>query len=214
MRSTRAARANSARRATRRGAGAPALTAPADRTARGRPAVIIRPMPAARSLKPTRSPPPLQAAARALLTGVSGSLMLSMLSTAAPGRALAADTQVTVLQPAVQPATPPKVQPATPPKLQPAVPPKVQPTLAPTAGGKGTTTAKALLKQRSTAVLKQRTNTVLTERTTAVTTQRTSTVLKPRTTALGSSAAQPGKIIGGSRATPPKTIVTRRILPN
>jgi hypothetical protein len=209
MRSTRAARANSARRATRRGAGAPALTAltaPADRTARGRLAVIILAMTVARSLKPTRSSPPLQAAARALLTGVSGTLMLSVLCTAAPGRALAADPQVTVLQPAVPPAIPPK--------LQPAVPPKVQPTLAPTAGSKGTTTPQALLKQRSTAVLKQRTNTVLTERTTAVTTQRTSTVLKPRTTALGSSAAQPGKIIGGSRAPPPKTIVTRRILPN
>jgi hypothetical protein len=171
-------------------------------------------MSAARSPQTTRSPPPLQAGARALLAGMSWTLMLGVLYAAAPGRAPAADTQVTVFQPAVQPAPPPKLQPATPPKVQPVVPPKVQPTLAPAALGKGTSTPPGLLKQRSTAVLKQRTNTVLTERTTAVAKQRTSTVLKQRTTALGSSAAQPGKIIGGSGAPPPKTIVTRRILPN
>jgi hypothetical protein len=94
------------------------------------------------------------------------------------------------------------------------VPPKVQPTLAPAAGSKGTPTQQALLKQRSTAVLKERTNAVLGERTTAVVKQRTSTVLKQRTTVLGSSAAKPAKIIGGAGAPPPKTVVTRRILPN
>ena len=150
----------------------------------------------------------------AVLAGLSSTLVLTVLLAALPDRALAADTQVTVFQPAMQPAPPPKVQPTPPLKLQPVVPPKVPSTLAPAAGGKGTITPQALLKQRSTAVVKERTNAVLSERTTGVVKQRTSTVLKARTTVLGSSAAQPGKIIGGTGAPPPKTIVTRRILPN
>jgi hypothetical protein len=52
---------------------------------------------------------------------------------------------------------------------------------------------------------------VVGERTTAVVKQRTSAVLKQRTNVVGANASQPGKIIG---APAPKTIVTRRILPN
>ena len=74
----------------------------------------------------------------AVLAGLSSTLVLTVLLAALPDRALAADTQVTVFQPAMQPAPPPKVQPTPPPKLQPVVPPKVPSTLAPAAGGKGT----------------------------------------------------------------------------
>jgi hypothetical protein len=155
-------------------------------------------MPAARSPDPTRHPRP-----RATACWLAA---LSVLIASPPGQAMAADTDVTVSQPA-------KIQPAAPPKPQPVVPPKVQPKPASAAGGKGTATQQALLKQRSTAVLKERTKAVLGERTTEVLKQRTSTVLKQRTTVLGSSAAQPGKIIAGTRAPPPKTIVTRRNLP-
>jgi hypothetical protein len=171
-------------------------------------------MPAAISPEPIRSAAPLRAATRSLafLACMSWALPLTVLSASAPGRAIAADSEVTVFQPAMQPA--PKIKPSAPPKPQPVVPLKVQPTLAPAAGSKGTPTQQALLKQRSTAVVKERTNAVLSERTTGVVKQRTSTVLKQRTTVLGSSMAKPARIIGGVGAPPAKTVVTRRILPH